>query len=55
MGYSNFKKIENATFSIHVLCLRTVVPEAVDIHKNDKILLRQHRIAIATLRNIPIR
>ena len=35
--------------------LRTVIPEAVDVYKNVKILHRQLRIAMAIKGSIPIR
>lgn len=34
---------------------KTVAPEAVHIYKNDKILLRQPRITVTIMGNIPIR
>lgn len=38
-----------------ILCLRTVDLDAVDIYKNGKILLKQPKIKMAIMRNVPIR
>ena len=38
-----------------ILYLRTVVLESVDIYKNDNILLRQPKITIAIIGNVPVR
>ena len=57
MGSSNFKELSTPPCGTRllILCLRTVVPEAVNIYKNGKILLRPSRITVVTMWYIPIR
>lgn len=38
-----------------ILCLRTMVLEAVDIYKNGKMLLKQSRLTMAIMGNVSIR
>lgn len=56
MGSSSYKELGVPLLAhLIILCLRTVVLEAVDIYKNGKILLRQPGIIVTLMLDVPIR